>query len=938
MRLPRGRTREHPARDERALPVGPDAVILALSQTRSSADVARVVVREMAAAIGADRALLAVPCHEQASLRLLDSAGQSAGRGARSASFACDADLPVSAAFRNRQPVWLSCREALLERHPDASLVGESRTEAVACVPLLVRGAAVGAVGFEFFRPRVFAEAERALIEELAGQAGQALERARLLEAEQTVHRDVELARAQVVLLGRLAELTGAAESLAELHEPVVEVLLRLFQVDGAAIARVDEDGAIRFTAARGIPGSWRRQAESHCPWPAAGIAAQPIFTADLRRNDPVVPCPQRLIETGVRSVALIPLLHRQQLLGQFVLSCRRGRLFTPAQRELCAAVAVSLAQAMGRLGLRADVGHSRAIAEQARQQVRAVCLVSDPALARLAPSVFVPELLGRVRRLLCSDAAALWLIDATGRELELVACDGRDCPAEPARLPLDEGLADDVLRSRQPVVDSASARRPGTACSQAGVPVLAGERLLGMLQVRATAPRCFTSEELQLLQLAAERLASAVIQSRLAARERAAAHLRELLARVTQAPPRAGSSAEALLRPVAESLASNCDGASVALVAADGDSLQPLAFVHPDPQAELLFRQLWSSAPVCTGEGICGGVIATGRSVLLALTPAQATALAPAALRAYYERFPVHGVLCVPLRLGDRLIGALEVSRCTRGSLSRDDLHLFQELADGIALVLDRARLHGEPAPGERDWQELLAAVIHDLRNPLGAILMAETALRLLQRDLDERAAPRVRRCTDIIRRSGERMTGILGDLHDLASLQAHCLIMMRRPIAPAEIVDAVVERSSAAAVEASVDLQGRSAPDLPPVDGDPDRLIQALSNLVSATVKATAPGGRVIVTAVRAEPEVHFCVQGSGPEPRMDEPPLPSRHQEGGDRPRYKGIGLGVAISYGIIEAHGGRIWVTDEPGATSRFHCALPLAAPGASQVSS
>ena len=106
--------------------------------------------------------------------------------------------------------------------------------------------------------------------------------------------------------------------------------------------------------------------------------------------------------------------------------------------------------------------------------------------------------------------------------------------------------------------------------------------------------------------------------------------------------------------------------------------------------------------------------------------------------------------------------------------------------------------------------------------------------------------------------------------------------------------------------------------------------RIQQVLSNLVGNAIKFTPPGGRIVVSAeALAEPAVRFAVVDSGPGIAPEQlPHVFGRYWQANPADR-RGIGLGLAIAKGLVEAHGGRIWVESQVGAGSKFYFTLPAA---------
>jgi signal transduction histidine kinase len=135
-------------------------------------------------------------------------------------------------------------------------------------------------------------------------------------------------------------------------------------------------------------------------------------------------------------------------------------------------------------------------------------------------------------------------------------------------------------------------------------------------------------------------------------------------------------------------------------------------------------------------------------------------------------------------------------------------------------------------------------------------------------------------------------------------------------------------VDAAAPEAADRGCSVESEVHPELPLVRGDRDRLVQVLGNLIANALKATPPGGRITVAARADEQGVVYSVRDTGAglaaetRARLFEPYW--RGSAG-----YKGTGLGLAIARGIVEAHGGRIWVDSEPGRGSTFMFTVPVA---------
>jgi signal transduction histidine kinase len=149
-------------------------------------------------------------------------------------------------------------------------------------------------------------------------------------------------------------------------------------------------------------------------------------------------------------------------------------------------------------------------------------------------------------------------------------------------------------------------------------------------------------------------------------------------------------------------------------------------------------------------------------------------------------------------------------------------------------------------------------------------------------------------------------------------------------------QLVSDAVDAQKSLASAASLPLHLEVEPDLPELRGDRERLLQVFENLIGYAVKFTEPGGRIIVGAMRRDAEVLFRVSntGEGIEAENLSHLFDRFWQKRNDGRR--GAGLGLPIVKGIVEAHGGRIWVESAPGRGSTFFFTIPVASDAASDA--
>ena len=234
--------------------------------------------------------------------------------------------------------------------------------------------------------------------------------------------------------------------------------------------------------------------------------------------------------------------------------------------------------------------------------------------------------------------------------------------------------------------------------------------------------------------------------------------------------------------------------------------------------------------------------------------------------------------------------------------------------------LTLERMYAQAEQAIIARE--ETLSMVAHDLRNPLNTIVMgASTLLSLPQ---DEQAT----KLLTIVKRAADRMNRLIQDLLSISRIESGRLGIEARRADAAALVDEAMDMLRPLAADQSCALESDVEEDLPPVNADGARVLQVLSNLVGNAIKFTPKGGRIVIGAKRVGEKVLCSVSDTGPGiPAEQLPHIFDRFWQAKHADR-RGIGLGLAISKGIVEAHGEEIWAVSESGQGSTFLFALPI----------
>ena len=285
-----------------------------------------------------------------------------------------------------------------------------------------------------------------------------------------------------------------------------------------------------------------------------------------------------------------------------------------------------------------------------------------------------------------------------------------------------------------------------------------------------------------------------------------------------------------------------------------------------------------------------------------------------------------------VPLTILGEIIGVMGVATDFSGCFSRNNIELLTGIGREIAIAVRNAQLY-EEASSARALRELdtmrtefLANVSHELRTPLAVI--KGSANSLLQPDVifDEQTR---RDFLVSIDKDADTLTRLVDDLLMMSRLEANALEVRKKPHKLNDVISSIKDRLEN--LTARHHLFIKVPDDIPPVEVDDVRIGEVLTNLVENAVKFSDDNTNIYIKAYTNNKEVIVSVadEGVGVPPELHERVFERFFQGDGRRAgRRKGTGLGLAICQGIIEAHGGKIWVESQPGKGAKFSFSLPV----------
>jgi signal transduction histidine kinase len=663
-------------------------------------------------------------------------------------------------------------------------------------------------------------------------------------------------------------------------------------------------------------------------------------------------------LEHGLNAFAGAPVLEGGELAGVLTLNMRDIDALGEGGQALLVSFAAQAALAIRNARLISE-------AQRRRREAEALAALGRRLAQTLDPEAMAQELADSLRALLGTRTSGLYRLDAATGDIVSVAISGDLGPGlgRVVVFPQGTGVAALAARERRPVITANLLTDPRITLTpevrsrieQAvyravlSVPLVARDAAIGALSVGDDEGRAFTPDDVRLAEAVADQAALTLDNARLYVEATGRRREAEELARV------------------ARSLTESLDVVDVGRRIVDGvRPLLGLAFSRlrlKDPDGSL--RAIaWSGAvpdivgpenPLPAGAGVAGRAVQEGRPVWSADFARDAALVLSDELRDYAARSEARSVLGVPLRVRGEIIGSLTVGDQVGRVFAASEVTLLEAFADQAALALDNARLYEQTRARLRALQEtqaqlvqaaklsavgqLVSGVAHELNNPLSVVIGHGQLM------LTRNPPPEIRRPVELIVSQGDRMAKIVQSLLLFSRQRATA----RGPVDLPEIFEQTLVLRAAQLRLSGVTVTIEHEPGLPPADGDAQQLQQVILNLLLNAEQAllqagqnlTGPsdaesrlGSRIVIrTSTRTEAErdwVRVELEDNGPGiapevlPRIFEPFFTTKAVG-------QGTGLGLSVSYGIIQQHGGRLTAQSEPGRTV-FAFELPRWVPG------
>ncbi|MBU1880014.1 MAG: GAF domain-containing protein, partial [Chloroflexi bacterium] len=602
-----------------------------------------------------------------------------------------------------------------------------------------------------------------------------------------------------------------------------------------------------------------------------------------------------------LRAVLVIPLVLKDQLIGWLGLGRKLSeRPYNTEDLELLSTLADQAAVA---------VENAQLFAERQRR-INELDSLNEMGRA-LSASLQVDKLLDLVYQQtvqmmgVCNFALALYDENTHIISIELAYED--DERQSPVTIKLGQGLISQVIRTRQPLhlnggippelalTDTTTAALQARARAWLGVPLVVGERVLGVLAIHDHEhTHAYDQEHVTVLSTIAAQAAVAIDNARLFQELQKFSH--ELELRVQK---RTEELAAALLAQETEALRSQSILESIAdgviVVGTTGQVTLANEAAAQILGGDVRTLSRWDTTSEANPETPDLGVLLK-HMIGSSIVPRPRLQPQRQVLEGSQQAIQVH--LSPVIAANDEFLGAVAVFR-----------DISQELETNRAKT------------------DFVNTVAHELRSPLTSIKgFLDLLLESPDYEPDE-----VHEMLSMARSSSNRLHHLIEDLLDVSRIEAGKVALSQAPVNLGDLIDYTLATLYVQAAPKNISMTSEVPDNLPLILGDQDRVIQVLTNLVSNAIKYTPDGGRVHLMAQRQKQMVRVAVKDSGigisPADqqhlfekffRVKDPALPS----------VTGTGLGLSIAKGIVEMHGGRMSVESAVGSGSTFSFTLPV----------
>jgi len=764
----------------------------------------------------------------------------------------------------------------------------------------------------------------------------------RMSEMEREIvhlYQESESRAAQIAAVNRITSAISSSLDIRDVYRTFFAELKAIVEFDRASLALLDASKENLTVQVLSGEAEDRLMVGVHLPLADSAqgytvVNEKALLRQDLREEQSFTPDGGALA-AGLLSDISVPLVFKTRSLGVLTLSSRKLNAYSDHDLEILYQVAGQLAVAIENARLFGEL-------ERRLDEVQALFTVGQS----LVMTLKLDKVLGLIvdaalKTIPVAHKAVIHFFDETNEVLvpKAVSHHGQGAGSS-AKMRVGEGVAGRAVVEKEAIYVSDTRADPRFVDSGTNVkallvvPMILGETVIGTLSVDSGEADAFTRDDERLLVMLANQAAIAIENARLYGEAKRADEL-------------------ATLNRIATAMTSTLDLDQVLTLAMQGinETLRVEAgslLLLDEAEGELVPRMTLCGGKSVRGEitlsldqGGAGWVVREGKPLLVPNTWQEGRL---SSITAQLIGVEARSVLCVPLVLREKTIGAIEVINKWGGRFTEDDLTLLNSIAASVAIAIENARLYAElkdfadelaRSQAQLIQSEKLAAtgklaasIAHEINNPLQAV---QSCVYLVA---DQIAPDDPNRWyLDLAREELDRMACIVGGMVDFYRPSDEGRIPTDLNALLENVVALVKNRLQQGGIEVDLEL----APDLPLIIATGDHLKQVFLNIVINALEAMPQGGRLEMAtrhvwergdhkktyADAGFVEIEFADTGVG---------IPAEHINNIFDPFFttksKGMGLGLSVSYGIVERHGGQIQVESEVGEGTTFIVRFPV----------
>jgi signal transduction histidine kinase len=658
-----------------------------------------------------------------------------------------------------------------------------------------------------------------------------------------------------------------------------------------------------------------------------------PVTCQDVLQDGRFPLTRERYLAAGIRSYVILPLVAKGEVLGALNLGSLTANRFGDKEINILSPIAEILSLA---------VDNSRLYEEsQRREEIQKLLKELSQDITSLNIDSLLKKLTEKVREILKVDVSDVRVFEA-GRWI-LRGVSGIDPDLIPsARTGTAMGRSGWIIEHRRPLVIPDAAQEQNLPSGETirslglraylAVPLFSrGGEVIGVLRALSYQPREFIPEEVDLLQQLANGAAIALENARLLEEARQKSLHLETLIKVNR-DVASLLKRELLLPSIANEARRflNVDGASFRLV--EGRSLVRAGYAGDE--------DLLALTPVMPlGESISGKIVRENR--VIAVKNVHDEPVIIERHRRILSEGGYRSFLGVPLRLGRRVIGTINLYSKQEREFRPDEIQMITAFADQTAIAVENARLFeevqnksGELEDAFRTKTDFLNTMAHELRTPLNVVIGTQ---QLLVDGSYGNLSGEQSKALERIGRYAQDLLSLINEILDLVRLDARKVPVHTSEFSVREITDDLELSFAPLAREKGLDLKFDIGAGIPPLTSDRSKVREILQNLLANAVKYTEKGEIELRVSLQNSNSslqgrrISWSVRDTGI--GIDGPDLPRLFEpffmaDGVDRRKYPGTGLGLSIVKRLVELLDGDIKIDSELGNGSTFSVSFPL----------